>query len=199
MRVRVFPFRRAIPGLAIGILCGVLAGCAAAITSLGPAALGVGEYAGVQATNKATDRHTAGPRGEQGERCDTLVQTPPGVEEVREDKDGTIETRQWRLINTSDGMKWAIVREKMAPADGWMPKPGIAKLKFSPALADQLEPGGDPRYLAYAPDDTRTIADSDQMTTLTEVFGPSIGSFQWRGRSYGYVIVKMLPCFKPLD
>lgn len=189
-------------GLAIAVICaalGGLPGCLAGITSLAPAALSVGEYAGIKVASKSGDRNTAGPHDEQGERCETLVQTPPGVEEVRKNKEDTIESRQWRLIDSGGAMKWAIVGAKMAPPDGWQPKPGIAKLKFSPALSDQLEAGGDPKFLAYAPDDTRTIADSDQETTLTEVFGPTVGSFQWRGRSYGYVLVKTLPCFKPLN
>ena len=202
MRVRVLRLRAYAPALALAVLCALLSmmsGCAAAITSLAPAALGVGEYAGIKAADKSGDRHTVGPRDEQGERCETLVQTPPGVEEIRKNKDDSIDSRQWRLIASTGGTKWAIVRAKMAPPDGWQPKPGIANLKFSPSLPEQLEAGGDSQFLAYAPDDTKTIADSDQETTLTEVFGPTIGSFQWRGRSYGYVLVKTLPCFKPLD
>ncbi len=189
---------RALP---LAFLCAglsALAGCALGLTTVAPAALSLGEYAGIQVA-KGPDRNTAGPEDEQGERCDTLVQTPPGVEEVRKNADGDIEARQWRLINSDDGMKWAIVQQKMAPADGWQPKPGIAKLQFSPELKSQLKRGGDPKYLAYAPEDTETIADSDQETTVTEVFGPPIGKFQWHGRTYGYVLVKKLPCFKPLN
>ncbi|HVA80614.1 MAG TPA: hypothetical protein VNF29_06795 [Candidatus Binataceae bacterium] len=189
-------------GRALIAICAALSalpGCAAALTSVGPAALGATEYVGMRAGDKATDRHTAGPHDEQPERCDTLVESTPGVEEFRKNKDGTIESRQWRLVDSGAGMRWAIVPEKMAPAAGWQPKPGIAKLRFSPALADQLDAGGDPQFLAYAPGDTQTIADSNQMTAMTEVFDPAIGTFQWRGRTYGYVLVKILPCFKPLD
>lgn len=202
MLLRSLRFARIRSWIAIYALCGALcalAGCAAAVTSIGPAAMGAGEFAGVKAADNATDSGMPGPRSEQSDRCNTLLQTPPGVEEVRKDKDGTVETRQWRLVDSGNGTKWAIAPEKAAPPDGWMPKPGIGKLKFSPPLADQLEPGGDPRFLAYAPSDTRTMADSDQMTTLTEVFGPAIGTFQWRGRRYGYAIVRELPCFKPLN
>ncbi|MFZ1888459.1 MAG: hypothetical protein WAU33_10535 [Candidatus Binataceae bacterium] len=200
MRVRVTKLRPCAQALALPILCAglsALAGCALGLTTVAPAAMSLGEYAGIQAA-KGPDRNTAGPSDEQDERCDTLVQTPPGVEEVRKNADDEIESRQWRLIDSGDGMKWAIVQKKMAPADGWQPKPGIAKLQFSPELASQLKRGGDPKYLAYAPEDTETIADSDQETTVTEVFGPATGKFQWHGRTYGYVLVKNLPCFKPL-
>ncbi|HUY27082.1 MAG TPA: hypothetical protein VMV27_06640 [Candidatus Binataceae bacterium] len=202
MRAASANLRARAPMRALIAICAALSalpGCAAALSSLGPAALGAGEYAGMRAGDKATDRHTAGPHDEQAERCDTLVESAPGVEEFREHKDGAIDSRQWRLVDSGEGMRWAIVPEKMAPASGWQPKPGIAKLRFSPALAGQLEAGGDPQFLAYAPDDTQTIADSNQMTAMTEVFGPAIGTFQWHGRSYGYVLVKILPCFKPLD
>ncbi|MHB8382944.1 MAG: hypothetical protein ACYDC3_11490 [Candidatus Binataceae bacterium] len=184
--------------IALPIMCAalsLLAGCALGLSTVAPAALSIGEYAGMQ-ISKGPDRNTAGPEDEQSERCDTLVQTPPGVEEVRKNNDDAIESRQWRLIDSGDGMKWSIAPEKTAPADGWQPKPGIAKLKFSPALAPQLNRGGDPKFLAYAPEDTETIADSDQETTETEVFGPAIGRFQWHGRTYGYVLVDKLPCYK---
>jgi hypothetical protein len=36
------------------------------------------------------------------------------------------------------------------------------------------------------------------MTVVTEAFGPAVGTFQWRGRIYGFTLVKELPCFKPL-
>ncbi|HUY28405.1 MAG TPA: hypothetical protein VMV27_13405 [Candidatus Binataceae bacterium] len=184
--------------LALAFSLPTLSGCALGLSTIAPAAMSFGEYAGIEAA-KGPDRNTAGPEDEQSERCDTLVQTPPGVEEVRKNADDEIESRQWRLIDSGDGMKWAIVQPKMAPPGGWQPKPGIAKLQFSPELASQLKRGGDPRYLAYAPEDTETIADSDQETTVTEVFGPATGKFLWHGRTYGYVLVKKLPCFKSLN
>lgn len=200
MRTRAFQLRGFAPALVLIALCVALTGCAAGlVATAGQSVLSLGEAVGMQAGEHAADRHAAGPIDEQDERCDTLTQSPPGVEEFRKDKDDTVQSRQWRLISTAKGMKWAIVRQKMTPPDGWEPKPGIAKLNFSPPLANQLSAGGDPKYLAYAPADTETIADSDQMTTVTEVFGPSVGTFQWHGRSYGYVLVDRLPCYKPLD
>lgn len=201
MNPRVPKLRNCSRALALALSCAALvalAGCALGLTTVAPAALSLGEYAGIQVA-KGPDRNTAGPEDEQGERCDTLVQTPPGVEEIRKNADDEIEARQWRLVDSDDGMKWAIVQQKMAPSGGWQPKPGISKLQFSPELKSQLKRGGDPKYLAYAPEDTETIADSDQETTVTEVFGPPIGKFQWHGRTYGYVLVKKLPCFKQLN
>jgi hypothetical protein len=32
---------------------------------------------------------------------------------------------------------------------------------------------------------------------MTSAFGPGVGTFKWRDRSYSYVLVKQLPCFKP--
>ncbi len=189
--------RRLAPFL-IAVLMVTVSGCAfAALSAAGPA-LGAGEYATAQTGDKLNDRDVAGPSDEQADRCNSLVQSPPGVEEFRMDKDGTIESRQWRLIKSAYGTRWAMVREKSAPEDGWQPKPGLSKLRFSPALTEQLKRGGEPLFLAYAPADTQVLAEGEELTVEAEVFGPSDGNFEWRGRRYSYVLVPELPCFKEL-
>ena len=32
---------------------------------------------------------------------------------------------------------------------------------------------------------------------MTGAFGAGVGTFKWRDRTYSYVLVKDLPCFKP--
>jgi len=33
---------------------------------------------------------------------------------------------------------------------------------------------------------------------MTATFGAGMGTFQWRERPYSFVVVKELPCFKPI-
>ncbi len=54
-----------------------------------------------------------------------------------------------------------------------------------------------PQFLAYAPAEVSNPNDSEQFDSMTSAFGAGIGTFQWRGRTYSYVVVKELPCFKP--
>ena len=80
--------------------------------------------------------------------------------------------------------------------DGWQPKPGITKLLFNPPLYQMLKPDK-PQYLAYAPADVLNVYDSEQFDSMTGAFGAGVGTFKWHDRSYTYVLVKELPCFKP--
>jgi hypothetical protein len=172
-----------------------MAGCMPAMASVASGGLAVGEMAGIKASEKATDRHVPGPRDEQDQRCDELAADPPGVEEVR-DHSGVIESRQWMLVPGQTAPRWEMITEKGADAKGWAPKPNIANLAFNPPLKSLLEQD-EPQFLAYAPFTVETVADSRNMNTVRQAFGPAVGTFQWRGRRYGFALVKQLPCFKP--
>jgi len=135
-------------------------------------------------------------KDEESDRCDQLMRVPPGIEEVRKTKDGLIESRQWKIAENAGAPVWMLVAEKSAPQDSWQSKPNIARLNFKPPLYQMLEPDR-PQYLAYAPADVAAPADSEQFESMTGAFGAGVGTFQWRGRTYSYVVVKELPCFKP--
>jgi len=139
---------------------------------------------------------TGASKDENADKCDQLLRAAPGVEEVRKNKDGWIESRQWKISQNSGGPAWMIVRTKDAPEDGWQPKPRIAELLFNPPLYQMLEPD-QPQYLAYAPANVVNVSDSEQFDSMTGAFGAGFGTFKWHGRSYSYVLVKELPCFKP--
>jgi hypothetical protein len=139
---------------------------------------------------------TGASKGDNADKCDQLLRVPPGVEEVRKNKDGLIESRQWMISQNSGGPAWMIVRTGNAPEDGWQPKPGIAKLLFNPPLYQMLEPDK-PQYLAYAPANVVNVSDSEQFDSMTGAFGAGVATFKWHDRSYSYVMVKELPCFKP--
>jgi hypothetical protein len=168
------------------------------VTTVAPAvAEGSAEVIGAQVAMKE-DSGTGASAEENGDKCDQLLRAPIGVEEVRKDKDGVIESRQWKIAETSSNPIWIVARtpSEDSPKDAWQPKPGITNLLFNPPLNEVLEPDK-PEYLAYAPVDVVNVSDSEQFDSMTGAFGTGIGTFKWRDRSYSYVLVKELPCFKP--
>lgn len=185
------------------VLAGVCSGCLAggavgAVTTIAPmVAAGSAQLIGSQAAMKEGNG-TGASAEENADKCDQLLRVPPGVEEVRKDKDGVIESRQWKIAETSGNPIWIVVRSQSedSPKSAWHPKPGITNLVFNPPLNEVLEPDK-PEYLAYAPADVVNVSDSEQFDSMTTAFGAGIGTFKWRERSYTYVLVKELPCFKP--
>lgn len=183
--------------LALAGLPFVMGACAAAAipaaATLAQGGVAAAGYTAIQAGQNRADKHTPGSIDDQEERCDALVGETPGIEELRKTKQDVIEVRQWRLINAQKP-HWMIVRTRTGPLDAWEPKPGIAKLQFTPPLYDQLDYKKS-QFLAYAPNNLDDIEDSRAMTSVIEAFGEPAGTFQWHGKTYGYTLVPRLPCF----
>ncbi len=172
------------------------AGCAAAaLAQMAPAGIAAAQMVTLSAAEQASGGGQDA-KDEQNERCDDLVKATPGIEEVRKTKDGVIESRQWRLTERDGTPVWLFVHTRTAPQDGWQPKPGLAKLRFTPSLTDMLVPG-EPQFLAYAPVTALSQGESDQMASMTSAFGAGDGTFEWRGRAFSFTLIKKLPCFKP--
>jgi len=128
------------------------------------------------------------------EHCNQLATATPGVEEFRTNQ-GAIESRQWTLVGSNGSApRWAFVRAKDGPPDGWAPKPGIAKLDFRPPLAPALTAGSS-HFLVYAALKPDSFEEAEKMVSMREVFGEVQGDFTWRGRKYGYILTPALPCF----
>src|SRR5271167_4612943 len=171
-------------------MAGACSGCVAAgavglVTTVAPmAAAGSAE---VISTEVAMKKDNGGgiTKEENPEECEQLVRVPIGVEEVRKNKDGLIESRQWKIAETSGDPIWIVVRTQTenTPADAWQPKPGVTKLLFSPPLYSMLKPD-EPQYLAYAPADVVNVSDSEQFDSMTGAFGSGVGTFKWHERSY---------------
>jgi len=184
------------------VLAAACAGCAAGavgmVTSVAPmVAAGSAQLIGSQVAMK--EGSGTGASGEDSaDKCDQLLRAPVGVEEVRKNKSGEIESRQWKIAQTSGEPIWIVASSQSEDSakNAWQPKPGITNLLFNPPLNQVLEPDK-PEYLAYAPADVVNVADSEQFDSMTTAFGAGIGTFKWRERSYSYVLVKELPCFKP--
>ena len=182
--------------VAIAFVCsGCAAGALGMVSSVAPMVAG----GSAQMIGSQVAMHDAGgtvPQGDEADRCDQLLRVPPGIEEIRKTKDGVIESRQWKIQQTSGSPVWMLVAEKSAPEDSWQPKPNITRLNFNPPLGEILTPD-QPQFLAYAPAEVSNPTDSEQFDSMTAAFGAGVGTFQWRGRTYSYVMVKDLPCFKP--
>ncbi|HEY9157240.1 hypothetical protein [Candidatus Binatus sp.] len=145
----------------------------------------------------ALRREASLPSEEPREHCDQLAMATPGVEELRNNH-GSIQSRQWTLVANGSAPRWAFVRAKDGPPDGWAPKPGIAKLDFQPPLEPALTAGSS-HFLAYAPVDSASFEESRKSATVREVFGAAQGRFTWRGRRYSYTLTSELPCFPLLQ
>jgi hypothetical protein len=194
----LFGFRAvlAVQGLAIAFACaGCALGAVGLVSTVAPmVAAGSAQVIGSQVAMR--DSTGTVPKDDESDRCDQLLRVPPGIEEIRKTKDGVIESRQWKIAQNAGSPVWMLAAQKSAPEDSWQLKPNLARLNFNPPLFDMLAPEK-PQFLAYAPAEVINPSDSEQFDSMTSAFGAGIGTFQWRGRTYSYVIVKELPCFKP--
>jgi len=170
--------------------------CAGSVANILPVALGGTALAGSTLKPEPDEKNAQSQHDEEMDRCESMTRAAPGIEEVRKNKQGVIESRQWRLNETSNGPAWMVVRGKSAPPDGWEPKPNIESLKFSPPLANSLEVG-EPAFLIYAPEMPMSIKENEQAANLNGAFasGEGHGTFKWRQRSYAFELVKKLPCY----
>jgi hypothetical protein len=183
-------------GLAMAIACsGCAMGAMGMVSTVAPmVAAGSAQVIGSQVAMR--DSNSTIPSDDSSDRCDQLLRVPPGIEEIRKTKDGVIESRQWKIVQNAGSPVWMLAAQKSAPEDSWQPKPNIMRLNFNPPLFDMVT-SDKPEFLAYAPADVTNPTDSEQFDSMTAAFGAGIGTFQWRERTYSYVVVKQLPCFKP--
>src|SRR5208283_2605478 len=159
--------RRAILSLIVGCVSLASAGCfhsaAKPAPPNSPTEQQLADYAAQQT---ALRRDLSQPKEEPPEHCDRLAVATPGVEEIRNNH-GTIESRQWALVANGSPPRWALVRAKDGPPDGWAPKPGIAKLDFQPPLESALTARSS-LFLAYAPVESYSTEDSQKSATARE-------------------------------
>jgi hypothetical protein len=195
-----FIVRRFVQLAIVIVLAAACSGCAVGavglVSSVAPmVAAGSAQVIGSQVAMKEANG-TGASEKDNPEKCDELLRVQPGVEEVRKTKDGVIESRQFKIGADAAGPAWIVVHANDTPDGAWQPKPGITKLFFNPPLYEMLKPD-DPQYLAYAPSDVVNVSDSEQFESMVGAFGSGVGTFKWRDRTYSYVLVKELPCFKP--
>jgi hypothetical protein len=196
-RVSQRPLHPAVLSLIVGCLTFASAGCSYLHPAPKPVAPTQQQIAAYAEQQTALRRDVSLPKESLQERCDQLATAAPGIEELRTTH-GSIESRQWTLIPNGSAPRWAFVRAKDGPPDGWAPKPGIAKLDFQPPLEPALRAGFS-HFLAYAPIESDSLEDSQKSATARDIFGAAQGDFTWRGRKYSYTLTSELPCFPLLQ
>ena len=111
------------------------------VTTVAPAvAAGSAQLIGSQVAMKQGSG-TGASAEDNADKCDQLLRAPLGVEEVRKNKDGVIESRQWKIAETSGDPIWIVARTQSedSPKNAWQPKPGITKLLFNPPLNEDAQ------------------------------------------------------------
>jgi hypothetical protein len=172
-----------------------------ALESVGSGAVELAEAATISGHQK-TPKDPTDPddpnqdQADREERCDELELEIPGVIEIRKNASGAPEYRELRLGGSPDEPQWAAVLEKDAAPGGWRPAVNFMQMNFTPPLAGALPETGS-GYLAYAASEPESDVEQDRLVALTADFGTGVGTFNWNGRGYRYVVKKRLPCFPP--
>jgi hypothetical protein len=126
--------------------------------------------------------------------CNSLELVTPSIIEFRADQSGGERWRELALTGSADQPQWGVMPSQEAAPGGWLPATNLGQMSFTPALPTFTKPG-DGTYLAYAPAQSETDAERDQLASLVLDFGPSVGTFQYKGRAYDYSTLAKLPCF----
>jgi hypothetical protein len=139
------------------------------------------------------------PGGEEldsNDSCKLLEAQTPGVIELRKSTSGAPEYRALKLADSSGDVRWTPVVDQETATDGWRPAVRFLSMSFTPPLENALLPAGS-SYVAYAPAQSQTSAEQDQLTALHFDFGAPVGTFNWDGRLYQYAVAHALPCLPP--
>jgi hypothetical protein len=115
-------------------------------------------------------------------RCDQLSNSPPYVAQIAAGR-----LWPWTLQEVGEDARWA-------PAS-LAPSASLSDLHFTPPLAHFDPSSKKKQFLAYAPMNSQTIADSEQLTSLVGSFETAAGTFSLESRVYRYALVNKLPCF----
>lgn len=129
------------------------------------------------------------------ETCREFVQIEsPLVMEFKTDEAGATRYRELTLVGSAQSLRWAAGAKRRTDAAGWRQATDLDQWGFDPPLKKALSPGAT-CYIAYAPTEVRGPADSNRQIALVREFGPTLGSFRYKGRVYEYAVVRQLPCF----
>lgn len=169
----------------------MLGGCmAAALAPLGMQALGtLGAGAG-NAISGGSSEMDDDPRGAE---CEQLSRAVPYIAEVRTAPDGSATFRQWAAGMVKGAPRWTVVGTAASEGDAWQKEAAIGWLNFTPAVQTAVE-STKSRYVISAPADPVSQLEAEQLLTLTLLFGPRDGTYDWKGRRYEYAVAKKLPC-----
>ncbi|MGH7865051.1 MAG: hypothetical protein ACREQB_08675 [Candidatus Binataceae bacterium] len=136
---------------------------------------------------------------ERADRCRRLLVIAPGVIELRHGADGVAQYRGLDIASASEETQWKPIVEFDTDASGWRPATNYLKMNFTPPLTQTLATNT-MLFLAFAPAESKSMAERDSLAALINNFGGAIGSFNSQGRLYAYSLTQKLPCFpEPQD
>jgi hypothetical protein len=174
------------------IACGaVFGGCMAA--AFAPLGLQAAAALGISAGDAITGKDYGMEEDPNGAGCEQLLHAVPYIAEVRTEPDGSASFRQWEAGLVKGEQRWTLMRTAASDGDAWQKEAGIGWLNFTPGLQTAVQ-STKSRYLISAPADPANQFEADQLLSLTLVFGPREGIYDWRGKRYEYAVAKKLPC-----
>jgi hypothetical protein len=188
-----------------------ISGCWMAAAQLAPIAANAAEYvggsaielaSGVGATATAESRAAKREAAERetamnsGDACNQLEIEVPDVIELRRSAAGAPEYRELQIVDTLAERQWLPMADTETTPDGWRPAVNFLQMNFTPPLG-AVVPESASSFLAYTPSKFVTAADGDRLTAMTSNFGKPLGTFNWNGTYYHYVVTSTLPCFPP--
>ena len=121
----------------------------------------------------------------------STVETP-GVIELRTDSAGAPEYRELRIDCTPSLARWTPVVDRDTAADGWRPAENFLHMNFTPPLPAAFSENKIV-YLAYAPAESGSPEDHQQLAMFNQSFGAPVGTFDWNGHLYQYSLPQVLP------
>lgn len=116
----------------------------------------------------------------------------PGVIELRTNSTGAPEYRELKVDFAMSEARWTPVVDRDTAADGWRPLENFTQMNFSPPLPTAFSESKIV-YLAYAPADTGSPEDHEQLAKFNQSFGAPVGTFDWNGHLYQYSLPHVLP------
>ena len=201
--VRNFIVRRIASVAIVMVLAAVCSGCArgavGAVTTIAPVvAAGSAQLIGSQVAMKQDSGNGASKDGERRQMRSTAARSNrrrgSPQEQGRADRVAPVENRPDQRRSDLDSGSHAEreharrTRGSRSPAS-----PSCFSLRRSTRCSSPTNPNISPTL----PTEIVNVSDSEQFDSMTEAFGSGVGTFKWRDRSYTFVLVKELPCFKP--
>lgn len=174
----------------------MLSGCLAAafapeglqaLTTLGVSA---GNSIGGKGSDSDADKGEEEP---QSGDCEQLLLAVPYIAEIRTESDQTAKLRQWTIGMVKGEQRWTVVHDPGTDSMGWRTEAALSQLNFNPPLQTALA-ASKSRYMIAAPADPASPLEANQLLSLTIVFGPRAGTYDWNGRRYEYAVANKLPC-----
>ena len=174
----------------------MLSGCLAA--AFAPAGLQALETLGISAGNSISGKNSDSDVDKMDEdplsgECQQLLLAVPYIAEIRTESGQPAKLRQWTIGIVKGEQRWTVVHDQGTDSKGWRTETALSQLNFNPPLETALV-STKSRYMISALADPTSALEANQLLSLTIVFGPRVGTYDWNGKRYEYAVANKLPC-----